>query len=409
MEASLGPMSFAERLADRLPAPGPTTRDVALAGGLALLVLAAAQTAAIPADGHAMSPTGAILLLAETLPLAVRHRYPVQVLAITGIATIVYGAMGEPATGAEFGVLIAMYTVASVSDWRTSIISLGATLMGIQATYVVTLLRSPTTLPVYIISYGKAAGLFVAAWLVGDSIRSRRERAAELEHRAEELERARDDEARQAVVDERQRIARELHDVVAHNVSVMVVQAGGARRVLETKPELAREALGAIESTGREALGEMRRMLDVLRTDDTVDGLAPQPSLSRLDGLVEHVREAGVPVELLVQGEPRPLPVAIDLTAFRIVQEALTNVVKHAGRARATVWIAYEPGSVAIEVADDGRGPGASTFPSDPGRRHGIIGMRERVALFGGELSIGPRMQGGFIVRARLPIDGTAR
>jgi signal transduction histidine kinase len=398
-------MSLAERLADRLPEPGESARDVVLACGLAVLVLAAAQTATIPADGHGLSPTGAILLLAETLPLAVRHRYPVQVLAITGIATIVYGAMGEPATGAEFGVLIAMYTVASVADWRTSIICLAVTLMGIQATFVVILLRSPTTLPVYIISYGKTAGLFVAAWLVGESIRSRRERAAELEHRAEELERARDDEARQAVIDERQRIARELHDVVAHNVSVMVVQAGGARRVLETKPELAMEALAAIESTGREALGEMRRMLDVLRTDDTVDGLAPQPSLSRLDGLVDHVREAGVVVELMVQGEARSLPVAIDLTAFRIVQEALTNVVKHAGRARATVRIAYEPGSVAIEVADDGRGAARSTFPSDPGRRHGIIGMRERVALFGGELSIGPRMEGGFVVRARLPID----
>jgi signal transduction histidine kinase len=204
--------------------------------------------------------------------------------------------------------------------------------------------------------------------------------------------------AEHAIAEERARIARELHDVVAHAISVIVLQARGGRRLLDTEPEQTRVALDTIERSGQQALAEMRRLLGMLRESDEQLALAPQPSLSHLDGLLEKVRAAGLPVELAVEGNPVELPPGIDLSAYRIVQEALTNALKHAGPARARVRLCYEPGGLEVEVADDGAGS-----VNGDGGGHGLAGIRERVAVYGGELEAGQRSEGGYALRARLP------
>jgi signal transduction histidine kinase len=222
------------------------------------------------------------------------------------------------------------------------------------------------------------------------------------ERRVELAERERDLAAREAVVEERARIARELHDAIAHDVSMMVVQAGAERRVVEGGGGAGSsgEVLGTIEQIGRGALTEMRRLVGMLRSDDG-DPLAPHPGLGDLPRLVAQVREAGLPVELVVEGEPRDLPVGIELSAYRIVQEALTNAVKHAGDARASVRVRYEPDSLELEIVDDGGG--SSEGAAAPGGGHGLVGMRERVALYGGRLDADRRPGGGFAVRVLLP------
>ena len=225
--------------------------------------------------------------------------------------------------------------------------------------------------------------------------------AAETANR--ELEEQRELQAQAAVAVERGRIARELHDVVAHNVSMIVVQAGGAGRVLHGEQPDVRNALEVIAATGRETVDEMRTLLGVLRSDDGPSALKPQPGLADLEQLIGGVREAGLPVTLRIEGVPRPLPAALDLSAYRIVQEALTNTVKHAGPACAQVTVRYEDGQVALEITDTGRGP-----DNGPGTGHGLVGMRERAAMLGGDLEAAPTDGGGFTVRARLPLPAPA-
>ena len=219
------------------------------------------------------------------------------------------------------------------------------------------------------------------------------------ERRLRLAERERDLAAREAVVEERARIARELHDAIAHNVSMMVVQAGGERRLLDDPQSSTHETLRTIEQIGRGALTEMRRLVGMLR-DDVDDPLAPQPRLRDLPVLVGQVREAGLPVDLRVEGEPRGLPVGLELSAYRIVQEALTNALKHAGDATAIVHVRYGPESLELEIVDDGAGAAASVA----GGGHGLVGMRERVALYGGRLDAGRHPGGGFAVRVLLPV-----
>jgi signal transduction histidine kinase len=246
----------------------------------------------------------------------------------------------------------------------------------------------------------------LTAWLLGDMMRWRRGFYAALEERAARLERERDAQAQIAAAAERARIARELHDVVAHNVSVMVVQADGASYALDADPERARQALGAIAATGRQALAEMRSLLGVLRSaGDITAELEPQPGIEQLTGLLEQARASGLLVSFTVEGVPRPLPPSAALTAYRVVQESLTNARKHGGpTVTAAVTLRFCEDGVAVTVTDDGKG---TADPAD-GLGHGLIGMRERVELFGGTVSAGPRPGGGYRVAATLPVPALA-
>ena len=242
------------------------------------------------------------------------------------------------------------------------------------------------------------------AWLIGDNLRTRRAYLAQLEERAARLEHEREQQATRATLEERARIARELHDVIAHNVSVMVVQASAGEDVFDSDPVRAREALAAVASTGRDALGELRRLLGAIRPgDQEALSYAPQPAIDGLGGLVEQVRDTGLAVELSVDGEVQDLPEATSLCAYRIVQEALTNTLKHAAATRAQIRLRCDPDELTVRVSDNGRGTTDAAANSSVGG-HGLIGMRERVALFGGEMHAGPSADGGYCVTARLPV-----
>ena len=240
--------------------------------------------------------------------------------------------------------------------------------------------------------------VFTIAWAIGFFISRKFYEAEHAKERLARAERERVERARLAVAEERTRIARELHDVVGHSVSVMTVQASAARRLLKPHQEKEREALLVVEQTGREALAEMRKMVGVLRRPEEAPALAPQPSLEHLDALVAHTRERGLPVELRIEGAPESLPAGVDLTAYRIVQEGLTNAIKHARARRAEVLVRYGDGDVELMVTDDGTGDGGGESGG-----HGLVGMRERVAVYGGELEAGPIAGGGYRLRARLP------
>jgi signal transduction histidine kinase len=242
--------------------------------------------------------------------------------------------------------------------------------------------------------------VFGAMWALGAAIGSGRRRAAQLLDRTVALEREREENARRAVFDERVRIARELHDVVAHHVSVMGVQAGAARVVMGREPSKAVAALSSIEASSRQAVGELHRLLGFLRQADDPDVLAPHPGVSQLPALAAGMSDADLVIEIGVEGEERPLPPTVDLSAYRIVQEALTNTLKHARASRAEVQLRYWPDELEIEIADNGRGNGATA--TRPGGL-GLVGMRERAALHGGQLTAGRAAGGGFVVRVRLP------
>jgi signal transduction histidine kinase len=247
-------------------------------------------------------------------------------------------------------------------------------------------------------------GIFcLVPWLAGRTIRNQTMLARELAEKAERAEHAREEEERRAIASERSRIARELHDVLAHNLSVMVVQAGAARRIVGRRPETAAEVADLIEHTGREALAELRHLFGPVRHGDGEDLQGPV-GIERVEELAARARAAGLPVHVHVEGTRVELPTGVNLTAYRVVQEALTNTLKHAGRAQASVTVCYEPGEIVISVEDDGSGPAAEGDGlGDVGGGHGLVGMRERVALYGGMLQAGRRPGGGFAVRARLP------
>jgi signal transduction histidine kinase len=243
--------------------------------------------------------------------------------------------------------------------------------------------------------------LFAIAWLAGFALRERAEQAEAAEARAMQAERDRETAARIAVAEERARIARELHDIVAHTVSVMVLQVGAVRHKLPAALGDEAEALRGVEQTGRASLAEMRLLLGALRRDDDDLELAPQPGLGRLDALLEEIGRAGLPVRLHVDGEPVPVPQAIDLSAYRIVQEGLTNALKHAGASQADVTVRYRPDELEIEVRDNGDGDGSGAGPG-----YGLIGVRERVKIYGGEMTAGAASGGGFLLSTRLPLGG---
>jgi signal transduction histidine kinase len=286
-------------------------------------------------------------------------------------------------------VLLAVYSAAAHTSGRRTQLAGGLTI----ALYITDLAADSEG--IYLEGIVFFALLFGLPWVAGRAVRRRRLSEGRLEE-----EKAR---AQAAIAEERARIARELHDVVAHAISVMLLQARGGRRVLEAEPADAREAFATIERTGHQALEEMRRLLGMLRASDEQLALAPQPTLKELDRLVEQVQAAGLPVQVAIEGEPRELPPGVDLSAYRIVQEALTNALKHAGPARARVLLRYDADELELEIADDGAGSGDGS-----GSGHGLIGMRERVSVYGGELQAGRRPEGGYALRARLPL-GPAR
>jgi len=374
--------------------------DAALAVGLGLLALADLLLSSDPSSWGGRGPLQVCLALGCTLPLAWRVRRPIPTVVVITAAGGLLVAVAAPHQ-APFevfvGSVLAAYSIGAHTAGHDRWIALG-TMFAVGVPFMIAADHQ-----------GMAAGDTLApiawltgSWCVGVIIRGRRLRTAELEQLTAELARQRDLQAQAAVAVERGRIARELHDVVAHNVSMMVVQAGAAERVLEGEQADVRAALGAIAGTGRETIDEMRLLLGVLRSDDGL-ALAPQPGLGDLDQLVRNVAKAGLHVDLRVEGQPAALPPGVDLSAYRIVQEALTNVIKHAGPASAEVIVRYGADRVEVEVRDDGHPPAGSTSGGN-----GLIGMRERVAMLGGELQTGARRSGGFAVLAQLPITGPA-
>ena len=319
-------------------------------------------------------------VLADTLALAasatvlLRRRFPRAILTVVNAANLAFATAHRPALTPAIAAML--LTVAEREPRRVGIRAAAVTLVAFAVATAIAHRGIAAAIPALI--------AIAALYAIGDSVRVRRE------SRAKESERA--------VADERARIARELHDMVTHNVSVMVVQAAAGNAVFDERPDQARAALAAVEETGRRALGELRRLLDVVTGDESAD-YDPQPGLDRLDTLVASVRATGLGVDLTVEGTPRELPPALELSAFRIVQECLTNTLKHARATHASVRVRYGGDELEVEVADDGVG----ALSTHGGR--GLVGMRERVALFGGELAAGARPGGGFAVRARMPLE----
>ncbi|MFG3702142.1 sensor histidine kinase [Micromonospora sp. NPDC047620] len=336
-------------------------------------------------------------------PVALRRvaPWPAVAAAVATLALPVLLDLTPAAQGLTF--LVLTYTVAATRPLRTAVAA--ALALWLPAAVANTIAPLDGVVEGVSSAYLVVNNLLTGAvsYSVGRAVHGRRAATEALRERARAAEENQRSVAEQAVADERRRIARELHDVVAHHVSVMGVLATGARRVLPKDPDAADEAIATIEATSRATLREMRRLLDVLRTDaEPAADLAPQPGLAGIEALVDQVREAGLPVTLRIEGTPGALEEGVALTLYRIAQEALTNALKHAGTATAEVRLTFDEGAVGVEVADTGRGPG----PGGDRIGHGLVGMRERVALYGGVLRTGARPGGGFRVSARIPVEG---
>ncbi|HVL89719.1 MAG TPA: histidine kinase [Actinomycetota bacterium] len=374
-----------------MDSPRRTVVDALLA--LALLGAQLPSVVGWPGPSRATQALPLLLVGLQTVPVVWRRSAPVLVLAVTCAAYVFHASLDHGYTSPFFAPAV-IYAVAAYAEARVSI---AAGALGLVA------IAGATGLEVADHRSGIADVAFIStvnvvAWVVGFRIRAARERERSLARRAAELETGRAAAAREAVERERARIARELHDVVAHGVGVMVVQAAGARRVIGRDPAAATDALAAIEGTGRTALAELRRLLGILH-DDEPASLEPLPGIDSIETLAERLRAAGLAVEVRHEGERRDVPAAVGLSIYRIVQEALTNTLKHARASRATVTVAYRPGSVGVVVRDDGAGAAEAN-----GSGRGLAGMRERVALFDGTLSAGPHPAGGFAVEAHLPV-----
>jgi signal transduction histidine kinase len=383
----------------------PDAADGVLAATIAALAVVFHLTVR---DPHYDDPSalGVVLVLLATVPLAWRRRAPGTVLAVVLAAQFVLEIARWFSIG-WLNALVAAYTLGAHRSGRT------LRWIGGGSTVLIFVFVSAAVVfdDVEWQSIITSTVLFAAAVTLGDNMRRRRERAAELVERAERAERERELVATRRVEQERNRIARELHDVVAHSVSVMIIQAGAARRQVTSNPQQAIDVLCTIEETGREAMTEMRRVLGVLRSDeaDRAEARSPQPSLTSLDELVSAASD--LPVSLRREGETDTLPPGMELSAYRVVQEALTNIRRHAGRVdRVDVAVTHAPQELVVEIVDDGRGgtsrPGLRLDGAVAGTEsgYGIAGMRERVSMFGGSLHVGPRQGGGWRVRATFPL-----
>ena len=390
-------MRLTTRLTDAVVSVPPTLRDTALAVVLAVPLLIDLARQDVPPGGplRAADPLGYVLVALLILPLAVRRRYPVAVFAVILVDAVVVAALFYRPVSFGFGLIVATYTVAAhvprpgswVAHWLAQAFVVGIKLRAAAAGLDVGWFAWPLD-AVYV----------GGGWYLGDTIQTRRRYADQLERNREEL-------ARHAVIEERTNIARELHDAVGHAVSVMVVHAGAGERSVDDSPERARRAFQAIGQVGRESLDDMDRLLGVLRSDETDSNALLRPSLSNLTHLVEEFTELGLDVTTSVVGSHTRLSPGVDQAAFRIVQEALTNTLKHAGPTRAEVTLRYGSDRLDVEVRD--RGPRSGLAHRGPIERHGrgLTGMKERVEVQSGSLDVGPCVDGGFLVAARLPTN----
>jgi signal transduction histidine kinase len=334
------------------------------------------------------------------LPLLLRRRFPfaapAAVWVIAAGCAVVDGRLVVFSVISSVAGMVAAFLLGNLRDETQARLGLAVVVGGAA----IVIYNNPKHAPGELVF---VPVLFAIGWLAGYALRERAAQAEQAEERALEAERRRESAARLAVAEERARIARELHDVVAHAVSVMVLQVGAVRHNLP--PELAADsdALKDVEQAGRSALTEMRRLLGAMHDGEDAD-LSPQPGLDSLDALVERVGRAGLPVRLQVEGDAVQLPRAVDLSAYRIVQEGLTNSLKHANASRADVTVRYAPDAVQLEIRDDGVGAGTTD-----GLGHGLVGIRERVKIYGGEMNAGTAPEGGYVLRARLPVEGRRR
>jgi signal transduction histidine kinase len=372
--------------------------DVLLAVGVAVGVVEVVLTQDV--EGGPLGPLwfDVLAVLGMTLPLFARRRFPFGAPVVSGVVFAASSFVDGRLTAhgvIPFLTAIAVFVLFGLVRDRTQAIA--GLAFGIGVTAII-FHNDPEGSGVG--GFAFTSVVFAVAWTIGFALGRKFNEADEARGRLGRAERERVERARLAVADERTRIARELHDVVGHSVSVMTVQAAAARRLLRPHQDKEREALLVVEQTGREALAEMRRMVGVLRRPEEAPALAPQPSLEHLDRLIAHSREAGLPVDLRIQGTPEPLSASVDLTAYRLIQEGLTNAIKHARAQHAEVLVRYGDGHVEIRVTDDGTGDGGGESGG-----HGLVGMRERVSVYGGELEAGPLAQGGYRLQAKLPIS----
>jgi signal transduction histidine kinase len=374
-------------------------RSFAFDLALALLAAAAELAQIIGATGAPAAPSLALAVVAGGA-LVLRRRAPVAVLATILAAGVAIVALGDDPSG--LSMLIALYTTAAYCELRVSLAALVLT-AATAATLSAVTVDAPGRQTSATFGAIIAAALTIGAWALGAYAQTRRRYLRELQERAASAEREREQLARIAVHEERASIARELHDIVAHSVSVMLLGVRGARDVLRSAPDAAEETLARVERSGEQSLAELRRILALLREPEQTAQSHPQPSLAELNELVAGYREAGLPVRLEVIGEPTPLASGVELSVYRIVQEALTNTLKHTDPSNVTVTLAFRDSRLELEVVDDGT-PTLGVLT--PGQ--GLVGMRERVALLGGELETGQRQGGGFRVAAQLPLGGDA-
>jgi signal transduction histidine kinase len=337
-----------------------------------------------------------LLVVAIITPLLLRRRYGFGALAAVPVLVVFATLLDDRLVPSNLALLLVgwaiVFLMAQLRDRRQAVAGL-VLVLGAQTAVARADPKGSAG------GYVFGAILFIVLWIIGFLLGRKFEEGDLAKERAVRAEREREERARLAVAEERARIARELHDVVGHSVSVMTVQASGVRRLLRPDQEREREALLIVERTGREALAEMRRMVGVLRRPEEGPALAPQPSLEHVERLVEQAREGGLPVELRIEGNAIELPAGIDLTAYRLVQEGLTNAMKHADASRAEVLVTYGDDQVEVSVSDNGNGVG-----NGDGGGHGLVGMRERVLVYGGELDAGPQPGGGYRLRAKLPV-----
>jgi signal transduction histidine kinase len=370
------------------------------------LAAAVAVAAGFAASGATDDqPLATILVLcafAAGLTLVARSIYPIAVFAIAVVVTSFFALAYDGYW--PFAVLLAFYSLAAHTRRRAAIVAGAVGLLVLAASIAHLIDWEQLTWSKVALFAGRLAPL-VAAWILGDNVRTRRAYLRAVEDRAAQLEREQEANARRAAAEEQARVAREVHDVVAHNLSVIIVQATAADRIFATDPAGAHRAIGTIGSTARQALDELRAVLGVVRIgEERSPDFPPQPTLARLQLLLDHVRSAGLEVALEIDGEPEELPAALESSAYRIVQEALTNTLRHAGANRARVTLHFEPDALEVEVVDDG----TAAAPTNGASGRGLIGMRERSAAFGGSVDAQRIEEGGFRVRARLPFASGA-